>query len=125
MSPAALVVDDSMLIRHTVCRFLEARGFAVDSAINGAEALEKIAASLPAVIITDLDMPGMSGQELISVLQSRPESAAIPLVVLAGRRGDSNPALETRARFVIHKETDMEQQLEKALAAILGPRSAG
>jgi CheY-like chemotaxis protein len=67
----------------------------------------------------------MSGQELISALQSRPETAAIPVVVLAGRRGDSNPALDTRARFVIHKEADMEQQLEKALAAILGSKSAG
>ncbi len=36
----ALVVDDSMLIRHTVCRFLEERGFIVESATNGVEALE-------------------------------------------------------------------------------------
>ena len=125
MSPAALVVDDSMLIRHTVCRFLEAHGFAVDSATNGEEALEKLATRLPAVIITDLEMPRMSGLELISALQARPETAAIPVVVLAGRRTDSQPALDTRARFVIHKETDIEEQLEKALAAVLGPGSAG
>ena len=36
----ALVVDDSMLIRHTVCRFLEQRGFSVASAANGAEAMQ-------------------------------------------------------------------------------------
>ena len=124
MSPAVLVVDDSMLIRHIVCRFLEARGFAVESATNGAEALEKAAASLPAVIITDLEMPKMTGLELISALKARPETAAIPVVLLAGRRGDSNPALDTRASFVIHKETDIEQQLERALAAILGTGSA-
>jgi CheY-like chemotaxis protein len=124
MSPAVLVVDDSMLIRHTVCRFLEARGFEVDSATNGADALEKLTASLPAVIITDLEMPGMSGLELISALKSRPETAAILVVVLAGRREDSNPFLDTRASFVIHKETDIEQQLEKALAAVLGTGSA-
>jgi len=125
MSPAVLVVDDSMLIRHIVCRFLEARGFAVESATNGAEALEKVAASLPAVIITDLEMPKMTGLELISALKARPETAAIPVVLLAGRRGDSNPALDTRASFVIHKETDIEQQLERALAAVLGQGSAG
>ncbi len=124
MPPAALVVDDSMLIRHIVCRFLEARGFAVESAINGAEALEKVAASLPAVIITDLEMPRMSGLELVAALKSRPETAAIPVVVLAGRRGDSNPALDTRVSFVIPKETNIEQQLEKALAAVLGTGSA-
>ena len=125
MSPAALVVDDSMLIRHTVCRFLEARGFEVETATNGAEALEKLATNLPAVIITDLEMPKMSGLELISALQARPETAAIPVVVLAGRRSDSNPALDTRARFVIHKETDIEQQLGKVLEAVLDRPKAG
>ncbi len=125
MSRAALVVDDSMLIRHTVCRFLEAHGFEADSATNGAEALEKLAGDLPVVIITDLEMPHMSGLELIAALKARPETAAIPVVVLAGRRTDSQPALDTRASFIIHKETDIEEQLEKALAAVLGPVSAG
>ena len=40
MSVVALVVDDSMLIRHTVCRFLEERGFTVESATNGQEAVD-------------------------------------------------------------------------------------
>jgi CheY-like chemotaxis protein len=123
MSPAALVVDDSMVIRHTVCRILEARGYEVDSATNGAEALEKVATKLPALIITDLEMPRMSGLELILALKARPETAAIPVVVMAGRRTDSEPALDLRAGFVIHKEADIEQQLDKALAAVLGTGS--
>src|SRR5574337_2171852 len=123
MSPAVLVVDDSMLIRHTVCRFLESRGFEVDSATNGVEALEKLAANRPVVIITDVEMPKMSGVELISALKSKPETASIPVVVLAGRRTDSNPSIDTRASFVIHKETDIEQQLERELAAVLGRKS--
>jgi CheY-like chemotaxis protein len=124
MSPSALVVDDSMVIRHTVCRFLEARGFEVDSATNGAEALERLAERHPTVVITDLEMPKMTGLELISALKARPETAAIPVVVLAGRRSESNPFLDTRVSFVIHKETDIEQQLERALAAVLRPGSA-
>ena len=125
MPPVALVVDDSMLIRHTVCRFLEARGFAVESATNGAEALEKLGEMRPAVIITDLEMPKMSGLDLIAALKARPETAAIPVVVLAGRRSDSNPLLDTRASFVIHKETDIEQQLAAALDAVLGQNKTG
>jgi len=125
MPPLVLVVDDSMLIRHIVCRFLEARGFEVESAINGAEALERVAVNRPALIIADLEMPWMSGLELMAALQSRSETAAIPVVLLAGRRGESNAALDTRARCVIHKETDIEAQLEKALAAVLGQRTAG
>jgi len=48
MPMMALVVDDSMLIRYTVCRFLEQRGFVVEAASNGAEALEVLARVQPA-----------------------------------------------------------------------------
>ena len=113
-----------MLIRHTLCRFLEARGFTVESATNGAEALEKVAASIPAVIITDLEMPRLSGLELIAALKVRPETAAIPVVVLAGRHGNFTSDLAAHAGFVIHKETDIEQQLAAALTAVLGKGSA-
>ena len=97
----------------------------MESATNGAEALERLGEFRPAVIITDLEMPKMSGSELISALKARPETASIPVVVLAGRRSDSNPTLDTRASFVIHKETDIEQQLAQALAAVLGQPKAG
>ena len=113
-----------MLIRHTVCRFLEARGFAVDSATNGVEALEKLAGTQPAVIITDLEMPKMTGLELLSALKARPETARIPVVVLAARRSESSPPFDARVNFVIYKETDIEHQLDQALAAVLGKGSA-
>ena len=64
MSTVALVVDDSMLIRYTVCRFLEERGFTVESATNGVEALHVLARVQPGLIITDMQMPQMSGSEL-------------------------------------------------------------
>ena len=41
-SVVALVVDDSILIRYTVCRFLEQRGFSVESATNAREAVEAL-----------------------------------------------------------------------------------
>ena len=70
MSVVALVVDDSMLIRHTVCRFLEERGFAVESATNGQEALETLKRVRPDIIITDIQMPKMNGSELITAVKS-------------------------------------------------------
>ena len=74
MSVVALVVDDSMLIRHTVCRFLEERGFAVESATNGQEALEALKRVRPDIIITDIQMPKMSGSELITAVKNDAES---------------------------------------------------
>jgi len=118
-----LVVDDSMLIRHTVCRFLEARGYTVESATNGEEALPIVERSRPDIIITDMQMPKMSGSELIAILKSRPETASIPVIIVAGK--DSRfDAKEQGANFAIFKDIDIESQLAKALDAILGKRQS-
>ena len=119
MSMVALVVDDSMLIRFTVCRFLEERGFTVESASNGVEALEILTRVQPALIVTDMQMPKMSGSELISELKRKPETAKVPIIIVAGRSSDFNES-EKRADFAIYKDIDIEGQLAKALDAVLG-----
>jgi CheY-like chemotaxis protein len=120
----ALVVDDSMLIRYTVCRFLEQRGFAVESATNGVEALEVLARVLPAVIVTDIQMPKMSGSELITAVKGKPETAGIPIIVLARRVSGSDHS-EQRANFSICKDIDTEAQLGKTLDELFGQSSQG
>ena len=120
MARVALVVDDSMLIRHTVCRFLEERGFAVESATNGLDALEILHTVLPDVIITDLVMPKMDGRELITRLKAHPETAKIPIVVLVGRKtaSDDQPE-EERADFTIYKDISILEQMMKCLKLIV------
>ena len=117
----ALVVDDSMLIRHSVCRFLEERGFFVDSATNGVEALIILEHFLPDIIITDLDMPRMGGEELISRIRQIEVLANTPILILAGRCSVSDlPAdLVSRTAAVIFKNIDIESQLGFALACAL------
>ncbi len=123
---SALVVDDSMLIRHTVCRFLEERGFAVESAGNGVEALELLKTLHPTIIITDLVMPGMDGGELIARVKSDPATSTIPIIILAGKARPEQPQYaDSRARFTIYKDIDIEQQLEKAIRALCGTAAAG
>jgi CheY-like chemotaxis protein len=58
-----------MLIRHTVCRFLEERGYAVESATNGVDALERLKEIRPDILITDMMMPKMDGSQLITELK--------------------------------------------------------
>jgi len=118
MPPTALVVDDSMLVRHTVCRFLEARGYEVESSTNGAEALQMVGCVHPDIIITDMIMPRMTGPELITALKSNPTTASIPIVIVAGRGSAADARNESRANYVIYKDIDVVAQLEKALAAI-------
>jgi CheY-like chemotaxis protein len=119
MPGVALVVDDSMVIRHTVSRFLEERGYAVESASNGVEALEILERVKPALVITDMQMPAMSGSELISALKSKPETASIPILILTGVSSGFDRK-ETRAEFTIFKDIDVQEQLEKAIVAVEG-----
>ncbi len=120
MSRLALVIDDSMLIRHTVCRFLEERGFTVESASSGKDALILLDSVTPDIIITDLAMPKMSGEELIATLRSRPQTAQVPIVILASRASGPHKAEEKNANYVIYKDIDIETQLQKTIIDALG-----
>ena len=116
----ALVVDDSMLIRHTICRFLEDAGFLVETATNGMEALEMLATLEPDIVITDIQMPKMTGVELITVMKSDPRTAKIPIIALSSLKcGEKGPAEDARADFSILKDIDIESQLKTTLAGAL------
>ena len=113
-----------MLMRYTVCRFLEERGYTVESAANGEEALEVLSRVQPALIVTDMQMPKMSGGELITALKSKPETAAMPIIIVASRASGFDKS-EKRANFAIYKDVDIDAQLGKALDAIMGKASRG
>lgn len=123
MPLAALVVDDSMLVRHTICRFLQERGFVVTAVSNGVEALAKLKDIRPSLIVTDLQMPKMDGIQLITQLKDNPSTAQIPIVIVSGCKNELGKA-EKRADFVINKDIEVESQLRKALAAIFGSAAA-
>ncbi len=123
MPKVALVVDDSMLVRYTVCRFLQERGFKVEAASNGKEALEILARVQPDLIVTDMQMPQMSGSELITALKSRVETCNVPIIVVTGRASGFSEG-DKRANFSISKDIDVDKQLEKALNVIGGSDSA-
>jgi len=110
-----------MLIRHSVCRFLEERDFIVESATNGVEALQVLTNFVPDIIITDLAMPRMGGAELVSRIRQLPVFADTPILVLAARRsaGDLAADLPSGTAAVIFKDIDIEAQLTSALKATL------
>lgn len=116
MPRMAIVVDDSMLIRHTVCRYFEHRGFLVESATNGLEGLDILHYITPDIIVTDLQMPKMNGSEFITAVKGRAETAHVPIIVLAGRNSSSDPLQEDRASAVIFKDIDIIQQLDAAVS---------
>lgn len=116
----ALVIDDSMLIRHTVCRFLENRGFKVETAADGIAALEALKAMRPDLILTDLQMPKLNGYQLIDALKANAETSEIPVLVLAAKPQPENP-LVTRVHTFIYKDLNVEEQLNQALENLFPP----
>ncbi len=122
MSMLALVIDDSMLIRHTLGRFLEKRGFKVETATDGVAALEILKAITPDLILTDLQMPRLSGYELIDALKANAETASIPVLVLAAKPLSGKP-VETRIHTFIYKDLNVEEQLEQALETLFPPHT--
>ncbi len=124
MSKVALVVDDSMLIRYSVSRYLESHGFAVESATNGAEALEVVGRTSVDLIVTDMRMPKMSGSEFIGALKTKPETSKIPVIVVTSKANGSQKPDE-RADFVIYKDIDVETQLDAALESVMEHKSRG
>ncbi|HEY1814699.1 MAG TPA: response regulator [Kofleriaceae bacterium] len=81
-----LVVDDEFALVDTLKDFLEAVGYRVDVAHNGAEALEAIALHRPDLVITDLMMPIMGGKELLTAIRANPALAAIPAILVSAAR---------------------------------------
>jgi len=124
MAKVALVVDDSMLIRYAICRFLRERGFGVETAANGIEALDVLGRVVPDLIVTDMQMPLMSGSELITVLKSKPETCGVPIIVITGHASGLVEG-DKRANFAISKDIDVDTQLENALSMIRGTIARG
>ncbi len=80
-----LVVDDSPAQRHYVADCLSRQGFEVLTAQDGSVALEKARASRPALIVSDYEMPVMTGFELVHALRKDPDLRATPVIMLTAR----------------------------------------
>jgi chemosensory pili system protein ChpA (sensor histidine kinase/response regulator) len=91
-----LLVDDSVSIRKFVGQMLERAGFEVLTATDGAEALRRLAESSVHAVITDLEMPRVSGYELIDDMRSRAATRTLPVVVLTTRAGAKHVNLARR-----------------------------
>lgn len=80
-----LIVDDQALVLRVVKLGLESGGYEVDTAANGAECLEKLRESHPDFLVTDIDMPIMTGRELCLAIEQKYPDRAFPIVVLTSR----------------------------------------
>ena len=78
-----LVIEDDRAVQKALKRLFEGEGFTVDVAGNGATGLEMFRAATPAVIVLDLRLPGMSGQDVCREISQ--VAPSLPIIILSAR----------------------------------------
>lgn len=117
MTTRVLVVDDETQIRRTVGINLRARGFDVDLAETGEDALDLVARRHPDVVIVDLGLPGIGGIEVIEGIRGW---SRVPIIVLSVRdtEADKVAALDAGADDYVTKPFGMDELLARLRAAV-------
>ena len=85
MTKLILVVDDEPDLLELVRLTLGQEGFRVETAVNGADALAKVTALRPDLLVLDLMLPDLSGTEVCRQIRSAPETARLPVIMLTAR----------------------------------------
>jgi DNA-binding response OmpR family regulator len=80
-----LVVEDSPLVNRFISEALETDEWRTISAADGAEGLQKALTLHPDLILSDLNMPKLTGDEMVRALRKIPELDAVPVILLTGR----------------------------------------
>jgi two-component system chemotaxis sensor kinase CheA len=116
-----LVVDDSLTTRTLEKSILEANGFRVRIAVDGLEALAKLRAEKPDLVITDIQMPRMDGFALLEAMKKDSSLNRIPVIVVSSleKREDQKRGLELGADAYIVKRKFDQQELLTAIRQIL------
>jgi two-component system KDP operon response regulator KdpE len=114
--PRILLVDDEVSIQRAVAPLLRSRGYEVEVAGTGSEALAVVAARPPDVVVLDLGLPDLSG---IEVLRSLRGWSTTPVVVLSARAESTEKveALDLGADDYVTKPFGMEELLARIRAA--------
>jgi CheY-like chemotaxis protein len=115
-----LLVDDDPLIRKLISGCLVAAGYVVQTAVDGLDALGKLRAGLPDLIISDLNMPRMSGLELLAVVRKR--FPQIPVIVISSVAPNEMPQ-EVAADAYYHKSGVGFEQILQTISDLVSKPS--
>lgn len=119
-----LVVDDALTVRELQRSILERAGFDVRVAIDGMDALSKLAEDPSDLILTDIEMPNMDGFALTEAVRAHPTLANIPVLILSSRssEADRQKGLDAGADGYIIKSSFDEGSLLAAVCRLIGSR---
>jgi DNA-binding response OmpR family regulator len=116
-----LVVDDEPRTAELTAELLRRAGYVVDVAVSGADALARVRASSPDLMLLDYEMPDMDAPEVLDQLRSGGDRIAFPVIILTGARhaaADQVIGLERGATDYIVKGTDRQVLLARVRGAL-------
>jgi twitching motility two-component system response regulator PilH len=110
-----LIVDDSPTERYFLTDILIKNGFSVSTAENGEEAMQKIKADKPQLILMDIVMPGQNGFQVTRAISRDPDTQDVPVIICTskGQETDRIWGLRQGARDYIVKPVDPQELLSK------------
>ncbi len=92
-TPLVLVVDDSITVRRVTQRMLQREGFRVVLAVDGLQAIEKLGDEIPAVVLSDIEMPRMDGFDLVRNIRADARLKHLPIVMITSRIAEKHREL--------------------------------
>ena len=118
--PSVLVVEDEAALATMLRYNLEKQGFRVDEAVDGQEALTRIAEAQPDIVLLDWMLPVMSGIEVCRQIRRRPQTRDLPVIMLTARTEDQDAVrgLNTGADDYITKPFSMDSLLARMRALL-------
>jgi len=112
MGRKVLVVDDDPVIRALLGDYVAKFGHNVEVQASGADCLQSIAQSQPDIIVLDLQMPDMSGAEVLAKLRADPKTAHLPIIMLSANENSSSVgSQEIHADRYMQKPFNMKEIL--------------
>ncbi|GIZ52004.1 hybrid sensor histidine kinase/response regulator [Noviherbaspirillum aridicola] len=117
-----LVVDDSLTVREMERKLLQARGFEVDTAVDGMDGWNAVRASDYELVITDVDMPRMDGIELTTLIKADARLHALPVMIVSykDRPEDRARGVQAGADYYLTKGSFHDETLLEAVFDLIG-----
>jgi two-component system sensor histidine kinase and response regulator WspE len=117
-----LVVDDSITVREVQRQLLRAHGYDVDVAVDGQEGWNKVRAAQYDLVVTDIDMPRMTGLELVKRIRDDERLSQLPVVIVSykDRGEDRLRGLEVGANYYLTKGSFHDSTYMDAIVALIG-----
>jgi two-component system alkaline phosphatase synthesis response regulator PhoP len=115
-----LIVDDNESARRSLRFIFSKKGYEVESAETGQEAIEKAQGGFFDLVILDIMLPDIGGIEICQHLRSRPETIHLPIIMLSGRSlvPDKIRGLKAGADEYVTKPVDLDEMVARVEALL-------